>query len=129
MFAILFTDMLWISKVDKGRYGNKAIDLDARDFDSIKFEYYRDPFMLSSVTLTESSKNSTEQTFQFSYNDKNYCFYSATTRDAGDWSDYLSDAIRNAALLYHSHYKIALPDPTIAGQATLTLRIVRCFLT
>ena len=128
MFAVLFTDMLWIAKVDKGRYGNKSIDLDARDFDSVKFEYYRDPFLLNNMSMTESGKSSAaEQTFHFSYNDKNYCFYCNSASDATDWSDHLHGAIRNAVLLYHSHYKVYLPDPTVSGQATLTLRIVSYF--
>ncbi|XP_063676353.1 intersectin-1-like isoform X2 [Bolinopsis microptera] len=124
LFAILFTDTLWITRVDKGRYGNKPIDIDARDFDSIKFETYRDPFLLNNVFPTESNKNSADLAFSFSYNDRNYSFTCQTAKEASDWVDHLNDGIRNATLLYHSHYKTSLPDPTIAGQATITLRIV-----
>ena len=127
LLAVLFTDTLWLSRVDKGRYGNKPIDIDARDFDSIKFETYRDPFLLNNVFPTESNKNSADLAFSFSYNDRNYSFTCQTAKEASDWVDHLNDGIRNATLLYHSHYKTSLPDPTIAGQATITLRIVSAY--
>ena len=127
LLAVLFTDMLWLARVDKGRYGNKPVDMDARDFDSIKFEPYRDPFLLNNLTMTENVKSNNEPTVQFTHNDKSYLFHCGSGKEAAEWSDQLSEAVRSANILYHSHYKSVLPDPTVSGQATLTLRIVSSY--
>jgi len=122
LFAVLFNDMFWLARVDKGRYGNKAVDLDARDFDSIKFETYREPFMLYDIAMLENFKS--EPTIQFSHRDKHYSFYCGAGREAAEWTENLHEGIRHAALLHQSQHRNNVPDPTVTGIATLTLRIV-----
>ena len=126
LFAVLFNDVLWIAKMDRAKYGNKPIDLDARDFDSIKFEFYKDPFFLHNMILTENSKSQSD-TIQFLYNDKNYSLYFLGAKECQEFTSALTSAVQYVNLVYQSHHRTNVPDPTISGVARLTIRLV-CYL-
>ena len=118
MFGVLFNDMFWVTRVDKGRYGNKPIDLDARDFDSIKFEAYKEPFLLHHIQGLDVHR--VEQAVVFNYFDKQHTLYCAGKHS--EWSEELLSAVRNAHLM--SRGSPPTPDPTLPTEATLSLRVV-----
>ena len=78
--------------------------------------------MLYDMTMTENFKG--EPTIQFSHRDKQYTFYCGSGREAAEWTENLHEGIRHAALLHQSQCRNNVPDPTVTGIATLTLRIV-----
>ena len=123
LFGVLFNDSLWLTRVDRGRYGTtKPIDIDAREFDHIKFEHYREPFLLNDIIVSELT---TDTSFQFTHKDKPYIFYAVSETQKSLWLEKLSKSVNEATSEYNRMYQTMVPDPLLLkGQATLSLRVV-----
>jgi len=120
LWGVLFNDSLWLTRPDRGRYGNKPIDIDSREFDHIKFEHYREPFLLNDIILSEHTTDS----IQFTHKDKPYVFHAVSEAQNKLWLDSLSLCVNEATSQYNRLYQTMAPDPMLKGQATLSLRVV-----